>query len=137
MPPKLSQRLVDEVLKELPFAFAYIDDVLIASRDIKENQDHLLQVFERRAHFGLKIIISKCDFAVSNLNFLGHMIDEQGISPVPENVTAIQNFPQPTSLRQLRRFLSLVNYYRRFIPGCSRILTPLTNMLQQQQKKMQ
>ena len=62
------------------------------------------------------------------------MIDEQGITPVPEKVTAIQNFPQPTSLRQLRRFLGLVNYYRRFIQGCSRILTPLTNMLQQQQK---
>ena len=63
------------------------------------------------------------------------MIDEQGITPVPEKVTAIQNFPQPTSLRQLRRFLGLVNYYRRFIPGCSRILTPLTNMLQQQKNK--
>ena len=119
----------------LPFAFANIDDVLIASCDIKEHQDHLLQVFERLTHFGLKINLSKCEFAVSKLNFLGHMIDEQGITPVPEKVTAIQNFPQPTSLRQLRRFLGLVNYYRRFIPGCSRILTPLTNMLQQQKNK--
>ena len=131
------QRLIDEVLRGLPFAFAYIDDVLIASSDIKKHQDHLLQVFERLAHFGLKINLSKRDFAVSKLNFLGHMIDEQGITPVPEKVRAIQNFPQPTSLRQLRRFLGLVNYYRRFIPGCSRILTPLTNMLQQQKIKMQ
>ena len=129
------QRLIDEVLRGLPFAFAYIDDVLIANRDINEHQNHLLQVFERRAHFSLKINISKCDFAVSKLNFLGHMIDEQGITPVPEKVTVIQNFPQPTSLRQLRRFLGLVNYYRRFIPGCSRILTPLTNMLQQQKNE--
>ena len=94
----------------------------------------MLQVFKRLAHFGLKINVSKCDFSVSKINFLGHMIDEQGIIPVPEKVTAIQNFPQPTSLRQFRRFLGLVNYYRRFIPGCSRILTPFTNMLQQQQK---
>ena len=129
------QRLIDEVLRGLPFAFAYIDDVLIASCDIKEHQDHLLQFFERLTHFGLKINLSKCEFAVSKLNFLGHMIDEQGITPVPEKVTAIQNFPQPTSLRQLRRFLGLVNYYRRFIPGCSRILTPLSNMLQQQKNK--
>ena len=129
------QRLIDEVLRGLPFAFAYIDDVLIASCDIKEHQDYLLQVFERLTHFGLKINLSKCEFAVSKLNFLGHMIDEQGITPVPEKVTVIQNFPQPTSLRQLRRFLGLVNYYRRFIPGCSRILTPLTNMLQQQKNK--
>ena len=74
----------------------------------------MLQVFERLAHFGLKINVSKCDFAASKSNFLGHMMDEQGITPVPEKVTAIQNFPQPTSLRQLRRFLGLVifkNYF--------------------------
>ena len=123
------QRLIDEVLRGLPFAFAYIDDVLNASRDIKEYQDLMLQVFERLAHFGLKINVSKCHFAASNQNFLGHMIDEQGITPVPEKVTAIQNFPQPSSLRQLQRFLGLINYYCRFIPGCSRILTPFTNML--------
>ena len=70
------QRLIDEVLRGLPFAFAYIDHVLIASCDIKEHQDHLLQVFERLTHFGLKINLSKCEFAVSPLNFLGHMIDE-------------------------------------------------------------
>ena len=63
------------------------------------------------------------------------MIDEQGITLVPEKVTAIQNFPRPTSQRQLRRFLGLANYYCRFIPGCSRILTRLTNMLQQQKNK--
>ena len=132
-----SQRLIDEVLRGLPFAFGYIDDVLIASRAIKEHQDHMLQVFERRAHFGLKTNVSKCDFAVSKLNFFGHIIDEQVIPPVPEKVTALENFPQPTSLRQLRRFLGLVNYYSRFIPSCSRILTPLTNMLQQQKIKTQ
>ena len=88
------QRLIDKVLRGLPFAFAYIDDVLIASRDINEHQDHILQVFKRLAHFSLTINVSRCDFSVSKLNFLGHMIDEQGITPVPEKVTAIQNFPQ-------------------------------------------
>ena len=95
----------------------------------------MLQFFKRLAHFGLKINVSKWDFAVSKLNFLGHMIDEQGITPVQENVTAIRNFPQPTSLRQLWRFFGLVNYYRRFIPGCSRTLTPLTNIQQQRKNK--
>ena len=100
---------IEVILKGLPFAFAYIDDVLIAIHGIKEHQDHMLQVFERLAHFGLKINVNKCDFAVLKLNFLGRMIDEQGITPVPEKVTAIQNFPQPTSLRQLWRFLGSVN----------------------------
>ena len=75
-PAQTLQRLIDELLRELPFAFAYIDDVLMASRDKKEHQDHLLQVFDWLAHLGLKINISKCDFAVSKLNFLGHMVDE-------------------------------------------------------------
>ena len=58
-------RLIEEVLRGLPFVFAYIDDVLIASRNINEHQDHVLQVFKRLAHFGLKINVSKCDFVVS------------------------------------------------------------------------
>ena len=95
-------------MRGLPFAFAYIDDVLITSHDMKEYQDHMNQVFERLVHFGLKINTNKCDFAVSKLNFLGHVIDEQGITHVPDKVAAIQNFPQPTSLRQ-RRFLGLIN----------------------------
>lgn len=92
------QRLIDEVLRELLFAFAYIDDVLIASHVMNEHQDHMHQVFKRLAHFGLKTNVYKCDFAVSKLTFLGHMIDEHRIMSVPENVAAIQNFPQPTSL---------------------------------------
>ena len=128
------QILIDEVLRGLPFTFAYIDDVLIDSWDIKEHQDHMYQVFERLTDFGLKINVNKCDFVASKLNFLGHVIHEHGITPVPEKVAAIQNFPLPISLRQLPRFLSLINHYRRFIPGCSRILNPLTNMLQQKNK---
>ena len=128
------QRLIDEVQRGLLFSFTYIDDVLIASCDIKEHQDHMQLVFQRLADFGLKINVNKRDFAVSKLNFLGYVIDEHGITPVPEKVAAIQNFPQPTSLRPLRRFLCLINYYHRFIPGCSRILTSLTNMLQQKHK---
>ena len=131
------QRLIDEVLRGLPFDFAYIDDVHIASHDIEEHQDPMNQVFERLAHFGLRINVNKCDFAVSKLNFWGHVINQHGITPVLKKVAAIQiqNFPRPTSLRQLRRFLGLINFYRKFIPGCSRILTPLTNMLQQQKNK--
>lgn len=67
--------------------------------------------------------------------FLGHVIDEHGITPVPEKVETIKDFHQPTSLRQLRRFLGLINYYRRFIPGYATILTPLTDILHNQKRK--
>ena len=129
------QRLIDEVLRGLPFTFAYIDDVLIASKNTEEHYDHLQQVFERLAHFGLKINVEKCIFGANKLNFLGHEIDETGIAPLPEKVSAIQNFEQPTSLRQLRRFIGMINYYRQFIPHCSTILAPLTDSLKNQKKK--
>ena len=80
------QWIIDKVLRGLPFAFAYINDVLVASHDIKEHHDHMLQVFKRLAHFDLKINVSRCDFAISKLNFLGHMIDELGITPAQKTI---------------------------------------------------
>ena len=73
------QRLIDKLLRGLPFTFAYIDDVL---DDAKGHQDHMKQVFERLAHFSLKINVNKCDFVASQLNFLGHVIDELRITTV-------------------------------------------------------
>ena len=67
--------------------------------------------------------------AVPSLVFLGHTVDSNGITPLPEKVDAIRNFPEPTSLRKLRAFLGLVNFYRRFIPNCASILQPLTDLL--------
>lgn len=129
------QQLMDEVLRSLPFNFAYIDDILIASRNKTEHRHHVEQVFQRLQHFGLKINAEKCIFAVPSLKFLGHVIDEKGITPLPEKIESISNFSQSTLLRQLHRFLGLINYYRRFIPGCSQILIPLTDLLQQQHQK--
>lgn len=69
------QKLIDEVIRELLFAFTSIDDVLINSHDLREHYEYLKQEFERLAHFGLEINIKKCDFAVSKLTFLAHIID--------------------------------------------------------------
>lgn len=69
------------------------------------------------------------------LAFLGHEIDGTGITPVADKVKAVQDFPLPTTLRQLRRFLGLINYYRQFIPKCSHILAPLTNQPRNQGKR--
>lgn len=98
----------EEVLKGLNFAFASIDNVLIASRDIKEHNDHLQQVFERPEHFGLKINVNKCKFTVPQLTFFCHVIDKHSIALVPEKVAATQQFSQPTSSRQLWRYLGLI-----------------------------
>ena len=83
---------------------------------MEELIDHFRPIFECLQHIGLKINVDKCKFATNKLSFLGHEIDETEISPLPKKISAIQNFPQLESLRQLRRFIELSNYYQRFLP---------------------
>nr|CAH8821166.1 unnamed protein product [Trichobilharzia regenti] len=123
------QRLIDQVLRGLPFVYAYIDDLLIASADETEHVKHVKTVFERLHKYGMTINLDKCEFGKKSLKFLGHLIDNQGIRPVPDDVQAIKDYPLPDSFKKLRRFLGLVNFYRRFIPNCARVLQPLTDCL--------
>jgi len=129
------QRFIDRVIGDLPFVYAYIDDLLVASENHLQHESHLQQLFSRLSKFGVVINPAKCEFGVTSLDFLGHHVDEQGISPLQEKVTAIRDFPKPTTLRQLRSFLGLINFYRRFLPGCAEVLTPLTNLLRKQPKR--
>ena len=123
------QRFMDQVLRELPFAYAYVDDVLITSSSPEEHLKHLRIVFERLAAHGILINPNKCLFGVNALEFLGHHIDRHGITPLPEKVKAIREFPQPQSQRQLRRFIGLVNFYHRFLPHCAELMQPLHSLL--------
>ena len=123
------QRFIDQVLRDLHFCYAYIDDILIASSNSEEHHQHLQAVFERLKEFGVIINPSKCEFGVNQLTFLGHHVTAQGIQPLPDKVKAIQHYPQPTSQRKLREFLGLINFYHRFIPHCADILKPLHNLL--------
>jgi len=129
------QRFLDQVLRGLPFVFGYIDDVLIASRSLDEHWKHLRILFERLEAHGLTVQPTKCEFAVPQLTFLGHVVSAKGIAPLPDRVTAIQEFPRPTSTRKLREFLGLVNFYRRFVPHCADIVQPLTTLLRQTKPK--
>ncbi|BHF67818.1 hypothetical protein SprV_0301084700 [Sparganum proliferum] len=123
------QRFVDRVLRGLPFVYAYIDDILVASSTAEEHMEHLATVFDRLQQFGVVLNPSKCVFGVSSLEFLGHLVDSHGIRPLPSKVAAIRDFPPPTSKRQLQRFLGMVNFYRRFLPNCADTILPLTNLL--------
>ncbi|BHF70007.1 hypothetical protein SprV_0301305600 [Sparganum proliferum] len=123
------QRFIDRVLRGLPFVYAYIDDLLVASRNAEEHKEHLALVFDRLDQFGVVINPSKCVLGVPSLDFLGHHVDAQGLRPLSSKVEAIRDFPLPTSKRQLQRFLGMVNFYRRFLPNCADLMLPLTNML--------
>ena len=123
------QRFIDQVLHGLEFCYAYVDDLLIASTSPEEHQQHLRLVLDRLSQHGIVINPSKCVFGASQLQFLGHLVDSQGIRPLEEKVNVIRQFPQPNSRRKLREFLGLVNFYRRFLPKGAHILQPLNNLL--------
>nr|VZI48499.1 unnamed protein product [Spirometra erinaceieuropaei] len=123
------QRFIDRVLRGLPFVYAYIDDLLMASRNAEEHKEHLALMFDRLDQFGVVINPSKCVLGVPSLDFLGHHVDAQGLRPLSSTVEAIRDFPPPTSKRQLQRFLGMVNFYRRFLPNCADLMLQLTNLL--------
>lgn len=123
------QRFIDEVTRGLSFVFAYLDDILVASATPDEHEQHLRVLFDRLQEFGLVLNPTKCVFGVDSLEFLGHRITQLGIQPLEDKVKVIREFPRPTSLRKLREFLGLVNFHRRFIPQCAKILKPMTDLL--------
>ncbi|GFV49873.1 hypothetical protein TNCV_1391551 [Trichonephila clavipes] len=123
-------RFIDEVTRGLKGVYAFIDDILIASQNVQEHTTNLRALFERLDYYGLTIKPSKCTFGVDSLKILGFQVSSEGISPLPDRVNAIQNFPRPNTLTQLRRFLGMYNFYRRFIPKAAHILAPLIKFLE-------
>lgn len=110
------QRFMHEVTRDLNFVFTYIDDIIIASSTIDEHRDHLEIVFQRFRDFGLTINIAKCNFAQTKVKFLGHEISADGLRPLEDKISAIIDFPQPSIVKDLRKFIGMVNFYRRFLP---------------------
>ena len=129
------QRFIDEVTRGLDFVYAYIDDVLIASANPAEHEQHLRLLFHRFQQYGVIINPSKSIFGLDTLEFLGDKVTQHGIQPLESKVQAIRDFPLPTPITKLREFLGLINFYRRFIPKCSHIVQPLTDMLGSPTKK--
>ena len=127
--PHTFQRFMDQVLRGIQSAYVYIDDILIASPTPAQHLKDLRSVFERLAAHSMVINPNKCRFGVSELDFLGHHITKHGITPLPEKVQAVQNFPQPQSPWQLRQFIGLVNFYHRFLPHCAELMQPLHTLL--------
>ncbi|GFY21614.1 transposon Tf2-9 polyprotein [Trichonephila clavipes] len=106
------------------------DDILVASSSPEEHLQHLQILFTRLQQYGLSLKPSKCIFGVTSIKFLGFKVSESGIEPLSDRVDCILNFPQPTTLTQLRRFLGLFNFYRRFVPKAAHLLAPLNKFLE-------
>ncbi|UYV72011.1 hypothetical protein LAZ67_9001548, partial [Cordylochernes scorpioides] len=124
------QRLINKVLQGLDFAYAYIDDVLIASDSENQHVSHLQQLFGRLRDYGLPINETKCTFGQPSVKFLGFIITNAGISPDPQRVQAIKDIPIPDTVGKLRRFLGMLNFYWRCLPNAASTQAPLHAMVE-------
>ena len=122
------QRFMHSILGDLPFCFPYLDDVLIASKDETQHIEHLQTIFERFDKHNISINPTKCTFGVTTISFLGYKISKNGTRPLPEKVQAIQQFERPKTVKGLRRFLGMLNFYRRFLPHTARTQVPLHDL---------
>ena len=111
------QRFVDQITQGLPFVFTYIDDFLIYSKTMEEHRKHLKIILERLKNFKMSVNIDKCEFGKTELNFLGFIVNTKGIKPSPEKVTVILNLEKPKTVRDLQRFLGMINFYRSLLPN--------------------
>ena len=123
------QRLMDDILGDLPFCVCYVDDVLIYSSNKQQHLQHLKIVLERLSNNGLIAREDKCIFGASEVEFLGHKINQQGVTPLQEKVQAVQHFPKPTTVKGLQEFLGLITFYHRFLPNIATTLAPLNELL--------
>lgn len=123
------QRFVDEMTRGLDFCYTYLDDFLVFSSSPRQHEEHLHQLFERMSQYGILVNTSKCVFGATEVTFLGYHISAAGTKPTEAKVQAIKDFPAPTTVRQLRRFLGMINFYRRFLPNAAHTQAPLNALL--------
>ena len=119
------QRMMDNVLCDLPFCIVYIDDILIFSSTPDEHRHHLHQVLDRLRSAGLIVCQDKCVFGAKTVEFLGHRISSKGVLPLQEEVAAAKSFPKPTTVKSLQEFVGMVNYYHNFLPIIASTMAPL------------
>lgn len=129
--PATFQTYINNCLASLvdDFCVVYLDDILIYSRTLEEHREHVRRVLERLQEYGLPVSVEKSVFHAKSVRFLGFVISESGVAMEPERVEVIQNWPTPTSVRDIRVFLGFTGFYRRFIHRYSYVARPLTDRL--------
>ncbi|GFW60461.1 retrovirus-related Pol polyprotein from transposon 297 [Trichonephila clavipes] len=134
--PATFERLMETVLKGLTFeaCLIYLDDVIIGGRTFEEHLQNIRKVLSKLSDANLKLNPSKCKFFQKEVNYLGHIISAEGVRTDPEKVSAVKNWKRPENLRELRSFLGLCTYYRKFVKGFSNIARPLHKLTESKQK---
>ncbi|XP_055634157.1 uncharacterized protein K02A2.6-like [Toxorhynchites rutilus septentrionalis] len=129
--PGAFQRIIDSMVAGIPGVKPYLDDIMIAGRTKEEHDRSLHVVLERIKTYGFHLRIEKCRFGLSQIKFLGHIIDKGGLRPDPAKTTAISQMPAPMNVSQLRSYLGAINYYGRFVKRMKELRAPMDYMLKQ------
>ena len=132
--PAYFQLLMNKVLKGLKFVMTYLEDIIIFSQNELQHLEHLEIVFSHLREAGLKMKRSKCDFFKSEIHCLGHLISPEGISPLPNKLDSIKHMPVLNSTKEIKQFLGLTGYYRKFVPRFADISRPLTTLMKKDAK---
>ena len=126
--PSVFMAAMHEMLQDLPFCVVYLDDILVFSKTPEEHVAHVEAVLARLEANKYYAKLSKCDFFKSEVKFLGHVVTAEGVKPDPKKVEVVQNWPRPVTVSDVRSFLGLANYFRKYIQDYSKIAGPLTNL---------
>ena len=130
------QRYMDEVLHGIDNVHCYVDDIIIATDTPEEHIQTLQKVFVRLQEYGIRLNESKCEWYRTSLEYLGHKISHDSIQPTNKKIEAIKQFKEPTTVRELKSFLGMIEYYRRFFPSLADLIEPLNRHRKPESKRV-
>jgi hypothetical protein len=134
--PAMFQRMMDSVLSGLNTVqcLIYMDDLIVFGSTLEQHNKRLMEVLERLKENGLKVQLDKCEFLRKEINYLGHVISENGVAPDPSKIEKVKNYPRPTDIKGIQAFLGFAGYYRRFIKCFAEIAKPLSKLTRKEEK---
>ena len=127
--PALFQKTMDVILQSMSHVICYIDDILITGANLEEHLANLEEVLKRLHEHGVRLRKDKCQFLTPSVEYLGHVIGNDGLRTADDKLRAIVDAPSPTNVQELQSFLGLLNYYRKFIANLSTLIRPLNKLL--------